>query len=93
MIEQYSGAGWADPKRGRYPREYDLERVHEITVPTLIIAGELDKIFVPLSEQLHERINGSRLLIYPNTGHMVNLEQPERLNADLKVFLEAGAGA
>ena len=93
MIEQYSGAVWADPKRGRYPREYDLERVHKITVPTLIVAGELDKIFVPLSRQLHDKINGSQLLVYPETGHMVNLELPGRLNADLKVFLEAGVGA
>jgi len=88
MIDAYSGAVWADPKRGKYPREYDLERVHKLAMPTLIVAGALDKIFVPLAELLHEQISGSRLIVYPDTGHMVNLEQPDKLNADVKVFLE-----
>jgi pimeloyl-ACP methyl ester carboxylesterase len=88
MIEQYSGAVWADPMRGKYPREFDLERVHTIKTPTLIIAGALDRIFVPLARTLHDKISSSQLIVYPGIGHMVNLEYPDQLNADLKVFLE-----
>lgn len=91
MIEHYSGAVWADPMRGKYPREYDLERVHEITVPTLIVAGELDKVFVPLARELHDKIESSELAMYSETGHMVNLEQADRLNADLEAFLKGAA--
>ena len=88
MMSAYSGAVWRDPMRGKYPPEDDLSRVAGITVPTAIFAGALDKVFVTLAEQLHERIAGSRLSIYPKTGHMLNLEEPNRFNADLKVFLE-----
>ena len=93
MISEYSGAVWRDPMRGKYQSEDDLSRAAEITVPTAIFAGELDKMWVPLSERLHERIAGSSLTIYPGAGHMLNLEDPNRFNADLKVFLEGAAGS
>ena len=40
------------------------------TQPTLIANGDHDRM-VPsiLSEDLHRRINGSELIIYPNSGH------------------------
>jgi len=88
MINEHSGAVWMDPKRGRYSREYDLDRVHEITVPTKIIAGALDQLFVPLAQQLQARIAGSSLSVYEKVGHMVNLEVPEQFNQELKAFLE-----
>jgi len=88
MVDGHSGAVWLDPMRGKYPREYDLEKVHEITVPTQIIVGELDRIFVPLAHTLNRQIAESRLLVYENTGHMVNMEQPDRFNADLSEFLK-----
>jgi len=88
MMSGYSGAVWRDPMRGKYSKEDDLSRVGSIKTPTAIFAGELDKVFAELAVKLHERIDGSRLVTYPNCGHMVNLELPDRFNADLKVFLE-----
>ena len=42
----------------------------KITQPTLIANGDNDRM-VPsvLSEDLHRRITGSELVIYPNSGH------------------------
>ncbi|MBD3403865.1 alpha/beta fold hydrolase [candidate division GN15 bacterium] len=93
MMRDYSGAVWKDKMRGKYPKENDLDRVDRISIPTLIVAGELDRIFLPLARQLDERIRDSRLRVYEDVGHMVNLEAPERFTADLKAFLEAGAGS
>lgn len=87
MIDQHSGAIWMDPRRGNYPREEDLPRVHSIDAPTLIIAGSEDKVFVELAELLHQRIRGSNLLIYDGIGHMVNMEAPSRFNKDLERFI------
>ena len=87
MMEDYSAAVWHDPMRGKYPREYDLEKVHQIEVPTLIVTGRLDRIFVPLSEKIHQKISSSRLIIYDDVGHMINLEAPEKFNRDLQEFL------
>jgi pimeloyl-ACP methyl ester carboxylesterase len=91
MMLDHSGAFWADPMRGKYPVENDLSRVHQIKLPTLILAGELDRPFVPLAEMLHDKIAGSHLKIYSGTGHMLNLEAPSRFRGDVKAFLEADA--
>lgn len=88
MMSAYTGAAWKDPMRGKYPREDDLSRVSRIAVPTAIFSGASDKVFVPLAEQLHKLIVGSRMFKYPHIGHMLNLEAPDRFNADLESFLE-----
>jgi pimeloyl-ACP methyl ester carboxylesterase len=89
MMSEHSGAIWMDPTRGKYPKTVDLEHVQAITVPTSIFAGSADRVFVPLSRQLHEKISGSRLFIYDGIGHMLNLEAPARFNGDLRIFLES----
>ncbi len=91
MMDNYSGTVWADPMRGRYPKEQDLDRVHKIAVPTLILAGGLDRVFATLAKKLNRRITGSLLSVYEGVGHMLNLEEPDRFNSDLGAFLE-GAG-
>lgn len=88
MISEHSGAVWKDPMRGKYPRRRDLDDVHDISVPTLIFAGELDKVFLSLSRQLHERIPGSRLSVFEAVGHLLNLEAPERFHEELTLFLD-----
>lgn len=88
MMKEYDGSVWADPMRGKYPREDDLSRVHAVDVPTGVFAGALDKVFAELAEMLHERMPTSRLKIYPEVGHMVNLEIPDEFNSDLLEFLE-----
>jgi len=89
MIEEHSGAIWADAKRGNYPKTIDLEHVHKLTVPTLIIAGGKDKIFVPLSEELHRRIKKSQLIIMNGAGHILNLEFPQEFDKILSNFLDS----
>jgi pimeloyl-ACP methyl ester carboxylesterase len=42
----------------------------KISQPTLIANGDHDRMVpTPLSEDLHRRIPGSQLIIYPNSGH------------------------
>ena len=89
MIEEHSGAVWADTQRGNYPKSDDLEKVHKLTIPTLIIAGEKDKIFVPLSEELHKRIVNSRFVIMRVAGHILNLEYPQEFNKILVDFIDS----
>jgi 3-oxoadipate enol-lactonase len=93
MMMEHSGAVWMDPRRGQYPAESDLERVHAVAVPTMIFVGERDSNFLPLSQKLHERIPGSRRCVYEGVGHMLNLEAPERFNRELKDFLDGVDGA
>jgi pimeloyl-ACP methyl ester carboxylesterase len=37
--------------------------------------------------QLHAAIPGSKLVVLPGIGHIVNLEAPERFNAEVGAFL------
>jgi len=51
-----------------------------ITCPTLVIAGEDDKLRSRAEAlELHEAITGSNFEIIEGTGHMIPLEAPERL--------------
>jgi len=64
------------------------ERLHAISMPTLIIVGEDDPgTPVAASRVMHEHINGSRLEILKSAAHLSNLEQPEAFNRALMDFL------
>ena len=55
--------------------------IEQIRVPTLVIAGEEDTVYPPeLAEQMARRIPGAELLMLERTGHLANLEQPDRFN-------------
>ena len=61
----------------------------EINVPTLVIGGEEDGISSPeVMGEMAARIPGARHLTIPNTGHLSNLEAPEKFNAALSDFLK-----
>ncbi len=61
-----------------------------ITVPTLLIWGELDARS-PLSgaRQFEEAIPGTKLVVIPGSGHVSDLEQPERFNRAVREFCRA----
>ncbi|MEA3296871.1 MAG: alpha/beta fold hydrolase [candidate division Zixibacteria bacterium] len=89
MMNDYSGAVWIDPMRGRYTPSNDMEVVHAIRIPVALFAGESDSIFLKLAKELHSRIAKSQLITYKDTGHMLNLEATNSFNADLKLFLDS----
>lgn len=55
-----------------------MDRLKMIDVPTLVIVGEEDALApVNNSREIHERIRNSRLVILPDIGHMLQIEDPE----------------
>jgi pimeloyl-ACP methyl ester carboxylesterase len=42
---------------------------------------------VKYSRYLHENITTSHLIVIPNAGHMVMMEQPDTLNRAIESFL------
>ena len=68
-------------------------RLAEITVPTLVIVGELDRVTPPpLSEDLARRLRGARLVRIAGAGHISNIERPVEFNRAVLEFL-SGLGA
>jgi 3-oxoadipate enol-lactonase len=70
------------------------EQLERIYAPTLVVQGELDPLVAPANAHyLAQHIPGARLLLYPNTGHLVHVERAEELNRDVLAFLESEEGA
>jgi 3-oxoadipate enol-lactonase len=62
--------------------------IEKIRVPTLVMAGEEDTVYSPgLARAMARRIPGAKLVMFAGTGHVPNLEQPERFNEALLDFL------
>jgi 3-oxoadipate enol-lactonase len=65
-----------------------LEQLARITLSTLIIVGEDDPgTPVSASRAMHERIDGSKLVIIPSAMHLCNIERTEVFNSALAGFL------
>jgi len=62
----------------------------EIDRPVLVIHGA-DDVLIPPSEAeaMHRALSHGRLVLMPNAGHLLNLEQPARFNAEARTFLTA----
>ncbi len=59
----------------------------KIQVPTLIIVGDKDKLFLETCRRLNEQIGHSQLKIIPGSGHTVSVEKPEEFNQVLEEFI------
>jgi pimeloyl-ACP methyl ester carboxylesterase len=64
--------------------------VGQVSMPTLILFGAEDHM-VPVGRgrALRRQLSNARLDVIPNAGHMVMLEQPERVAALLSEFLKS----
>lgn len=51
--------------------------LNKLTLPVLLMAGELDTKFVEIAKQMHTQITGSTLKIIPSCGHAISFESPE----------------
>lgn len=70
---------------------YDLrDRLGEITTPTLVIAGEEDPATpVATVSAIAEGIPGAKLLVVPDSSHLVNFEKPEVVSAAIAKHIGA----
>jgi 3-oxoadipate enol-lactonase len=68
--------------------EADLsERVRQITVPTLVISGELDEATTPGDgERLASSIPGARFVLLRGASHLLSVEQPLQVASAIAGF-------
>ena len=85
IMSDFHAAGFRAMSRAFTPDFRDVLPL--IKVPTLLLWGDDDKRS-PLSaaEMMRDAIPGARLVIIRNAGHVSNLEQPERFNAEVREF-------
>lgn len=90
MVGDYSGWHWLnrDPRQEATPPA--IERLAQISIPTLIVNGERDDPdFLAQATILRERISGARTATLPGVGHLANLEAPAAFNRAVIDFLGA----
>jgi proline iminopeptidase len=63
------------------------DQLSSIKIPTLIIAGDHDESDPSLSQTMHEKIAGSKLVILPKSGHMTFVDQPGLFEKAIEDFL------
>jgi 2-succinyl-6-hydroxy-2,4-cyclohexadiene-1-carboxylate synthase len=63
------------------------ERLGEIEVPVLLMAGALDRKYVGIAGQMGVRIVDATLSVVPGAGHAVHLERPREFMDDVRTFL------
>lgn len=73
--------------QGAQPSYWD--RLGEMNVPVLLVAGSLDRKFVGIAGQIGIKIPGAELSVVPDAGHAVHLERPEEFSILVQEFLGA----
>jgi proline iminopeptidase len=66
------------------------DQLPTIKVPTLITAGDNDECDPSLSREMNEKIAGSKLVIFPKSGHMTFVDQPALFITAVDEFLHPG---
>ena len=90
MLAEHSAAGSAHTQQGvqkERPSVFDLaEDMRKLTLPTLIVTGDEDWPCLVPSVFMKRTIPSAGLLVVPNTGHTINLEEPAAFNAAVADF-------
>ncbi len=92
QLARNSTQGSARTMRGvqkRRPSLFDLvERMKTITAPTLVMTGDEDWPCLEPALLMKRTIMSAALVVMPNTGHTLNLEEPAAFNAHLDLFFQ-----
>jgi pimeloyl-ACP methyl ester carboxylesterase len=90
QLAEHSTRGSANTQRGvqgRRPSLWDLtEEMKALDVPTLIMTGDEDDPCLEPGILLKRTIPSSALVVFPNTGHALNLEEPALFNQAVADF-------
>lgn len=68
------------------------ERLHEITIPTLIISGKYDESTPLLNQIMHKGIPNSEWVLFENSSHLPHVEEEEKYMQTVGTFLERVEG-
>lgn len=69
-------------------RDWDVfDRLAEISLPTLILAGRYDECVPEHMCEMHARIPDSRFELFESSSHMPFIEEPDRFDQVMREFL------
>ncbi|MCV7091468.1 proline iminopeptidase-family hydrolase [Mycobacterium interjectum] len=69
-------------------RDWDVfDRLPEIALPTMVLAGRFDECVPEHAWEMHQRIPGSRFELFEESAHMPFIEEPDKFDAVMRDFL------
>jgi pimeloyl-ACP methyl ester carboxylesterase len=90
-LAEHSSLGSANTRRGvqaRRPSLWELiDEMKALDVPTLIATGDEDDPCLEPGLLMKRHIKSAALVVLPNTGHALNLEEPDLFNRFCDDFL------
>src|SRR3954452_7281727 len=90
QLAEHSSKGAANTMRGvqgRRPSLWELtEQMKRLDVPTLIASGDEDDPCLEPGILMKRMIPAAALVVFPNTGHALNIEEPDLFNQALADF-------
>jgi pimeloyl-ACP methyl ester carboxylesterase len=73
---------------GVMPSAFSSEEQGQVHVPVLMLIGDHDRLNGPTTiEQARQMVPHIEAAIIPNAGHLLSMEQPELVDAQLLRFL------
>jgi pimeloyl-ACP methyl ester carboxylesterase len=90
IMESTSVDGIVGDLMGMKSRPDSTLTLHKIKIPTLILHGKDDTLIsIKEAEAMHTAIPHSQLQIIDDSGHLLNMEQPEIFNNAVRKFLQS----
>lgn len=65
------------------------EHLNSLTIPTLLLVGELDVKYCAIAQRMAAQLPAARLVVVPAAGHTIHLEQPETFITLTQEFLQS----
>ncbi len=88
MMRETGAEAYVRQQRAIMTRPDSRPSLPGIEIPTLVLVGEGDAITPPeIARETAEMIEWASLVVIPEAGHMSTLEQPERVNEALRLWL------
>ena len=88
MVLSFPAREYLDDTEYPQPERQHIDRLAEVSAPTLVVVGELDlPDFQIIAELLAANIPGARSVLIPDAGHVCTMERPESVNETLLAFL------
>jgi len=91
QLSEHDAQGSAHMSRGfqgARPSLYDFEAdIRKLSTPALVVVGDEDERCIEPGLFLKDALAASGLVMFPKTGHVVNLEEPDLFNRVVGDFL------
>lgn len=96
QLKEHSTIGSANTMRGYQSKRSSLfnheDELRKVTVPMLVMVGDEDDPAIEASVFLKRVVPSAGLVIFPKTGHALNLEEPDLYHQQLLSFFQRVEG-